>query len=287
MKDKIIEKIPVHLRGLVAMVFAALFWSTGGLFIKIVELDALQINFYRSAFASLTFYLLFNDKVWPINIFGIINSIFYAGILILFVIATKLTTAANAIFLQYTAPIYVLILEPILLKTEFKKINLITVLVCLGGMVLFFIGKLSIGNIEGNIIALLSGIFFAALILGLALNDKKYQIPSIFYGNVLITLFCFVFIYPEIGTRLTDIFYVSLLGIFQIGIAYALFLYAIKRIEGIEAALVGMLEPILNPVWVYLGYGEVPTIYAIIGGIVILTAIGTRTFLVEKKFKNL
>ena len=101
-----------HRKGIIAIVIAALLWSTGGLFIKLISLDAYQLSFYRSVFSALTFVVLFRRKVFVFNTAVLLNGLFYAGILILFVVATKLTTAANAIFLQYTAPIYVLIFEP-------------------------------------------------------------------------------------------------------------------------------------------------------------------------------
>jgi drug/metabolite transporter (DMT)-like permease len=210
-----------------------------------------------------------------------INGLFYAAILILFVIATKLTTAANAIFLQYTAPIYVLIFEPLINKTEFKKINVITILACFTGMVLFFMGGLSFNHYTGNLIALLSGVAFAAFLIGMRHNKHEYQFSTIFYGNIIILLFSIPSMLPLQSLSLRDFSMVAFLGIFQIGIAYAIFTYGLKRVFAIEASLISMIEPVLNPVWVVLWYGEVPSFPAIIGGIIIISAIGLRTFLLE------
>jgi drug/metabolite transporter (DMT)-like permease len=272
-----------HQHGLVAIIITAVMWSTGGLFIKLISLDAYQLSFYRSIFSALTFLILFREKVFKFNWLTLVNSIFYAGILILFVVATKITTAANAIFLQYTAPIYVLIFEPLILKIPMRKINVISVIVCFAGMSLFFVGEITPAHFEGNIIALLSGICFAAFLIGVRKNSSEFTLSSIFLGNILVSLICLNSVLPSFQIPANDFLMVAFLGIFQIGLAYALFSYAIKRIEGIEAALIAMLEPILNPIWVLLGYGEVPSLFAVIGGVIILTTIGIRAFIIETK----
>lgn len=272
-----------HQKGIIAIVIAALLWSTGGLFIKLISLNAFQLSFFRSIFTALTFLTLFRKKTFVFNKLTIINGLFYAGILILFVMATKLTTAANAIFLQYTAPIYVLILEPILLKTELKKINVISVIISFLGMTLFFVGELSPSHLEGNIVAIISGLCFAGFLLGIRKSSEEFRIPSIFLGNILIILICSFSITNELKISLDDFFMVAYLGIFQIGFAYAVFTYSIKRIEGIEAALVAMIEPIMNPIWVFIGYGEKPSSFAILGGLIILTTITIRTIITEKR----
>ncbi|MCR4418251.1 MAG: EamA family transporter [Ignavibacteria bacterium] len=276
-----------HRKGIIAIVTAALLWSTGGLFIKLISLDAYQLSFYRSLFSALTFILLFRKKVFVFNIPVLINGLFYAGILILFVVATKLTTAANAIFLQYTAPIYVLIFEPLILKTKLKPINVIAVFISFIGMILFFVGEISPTHMEGNLVALLSGVCFAAFLIGIRKSSEEFRVPSIFWGNIFIPVLCFFSVYPEFQIDLKNFLMVAYLGIFQIGLAYAVFTYSIKRIEGIEAALIAMIEPVMNPIWVYIGYGEKPSPYAILGGLIILSTITIRTIITEKRRINL
>jgi len=274
-----------HQKGILAIVIAALLWSTGGLFIKLISLDPYQLSFYRSIFSALTFMVLFRKRVFVFNFPIFLNGLFYAGILILFVIATKLTTAANAIFLQYTAPIYVLILEPILLKTKLRRINFISVIISFIGMSLFFVGEISPSHFEGNLVALLSGICFAAFLIGIRKSDESYRVPAIFWGNIFIPVLCFNSVFPEFQIDLKNMLMVMYLGIFQIGLAYAVFTYSIKRIEGIEAALIAMIEPVMNPIWVYIGYGERPSTFAIVGGLIILATISVRTIITEgKKF---
>jgi drug/metabolite transporter (DMT)-like permease len=273
--------LPEHQKGIIAVLIAAVIWSSGGILIKLITLNPLQLSFIRAIFAALVFAIIFQKKAFIFNGKTFINGLFYAGILILFVIATKLTTAANAIFLQYTAPIYVLVFEPIINKTEFKRINLITIFICFSGMVLFFIGELSFAHIEGNLIALLSGIAFAAFLIGMRNNKHEYQFSTIFYGNIIIALICFPSILTLHMISIPDFIKVSFLGIVQIGIAYAVFTYGLKRVYAIEASLIGMIEPVLNPVWVLIWYGEVPSFYAIVGGIIIISAIAIKTFIME------
>ncbi len=275
------KSLPEHQKGILAVLAAALLWSTGGIFIKLVTLDAMQISFFRGTFAALVFVIIFKKEIFYANGFTFINALLYAAILILFVLATKMTTAANAIFLQYTAPIYVLIFEPLLNKTKYEKINIITIVVCFLGMTMFFMSKFTPGSMEGNILALLSGVAFAAFLLGMRKNKKEYQFSSIFYGNLIVGIICFSSVLEIKTLSVSNFMMVAYLGIFQIGIAYAVFSYGLKRVFAIEASLISMIEPVLNPVWVFFGYGEVPSAMAIVGGIIIITAISVRAFILE------
>ncbi len=273
-----------HNKGILAVFLTAILWSSGGLFIKLISLNSMQLSFFRCAIAAIVFAVLFRKRVLRFNRLSLFNSLAYSAVLILFVIATKTTTAANAIFLQSTAPIYVLIFEPILTKTKWERINIITIVVCFLGMILFFMGDLTPGDIEGNFAALLAGVAFATFFLGMKKNDPQYGESSIFYGNILVALFCVPFITDMQGISLQDFAMVSFLGVFQIAFAYALFSYGLKRIIAVEASIISMFEPVLNPIWVFIGYGEVPSFYAIIGGIIIVTAISARTIISNSDF---
>lgn len=268
-----------HTKGILAVFLTALLWSSGGLFIKLVTLSPMQISFFRCLIATIVFAVLFREKILKLNPLALLNSFSYAAVLILFVIATKTTTAANAIFLQSTAPIYVLIFEPILTKTKWEKINIITIAVCFLGMILFFMGDLTPGDIKGNIAALLAGVAFAAFFLGMKKNDKQYGEASIFYGNIIVALICTPFVTEIRELSFNNLWMLLFLGVFQIAFAYALFSYGLKKILAVEASIISMLEPVLNPVWVFIGYGEVPSVYAIIGGLIIISAITIRTLL--------
>jgi drug/metabolite transporter (DMT)-like permease len=280
-----------HQKGILYVFTAALLWSSGGLFIKLISFSAMQLSFFRCSIAAITFALIFKKQILLVNKLSIVNSCIYAVVLIAFVIATKTTTAANAIFLQATAPIYVLIFEPLINKSRYERINIITVVVCVLGMILFFVGKLEPGHLEGNLVALISGITFAAFFLGMKRNDQKYQQSSIFWGNILVALICIPFLSSLEMISFSDLRMVSFLGVFQIAVAYAFFASGLKRIFAVEASIISMVEPVLNPVWVLIGYGEVPSVTAIIGGTIILGAIIIRTLysgsgLIIRKFKT-
>lgn len=285
------KHLPEHQKGILAILIAAILWSTGGIFIKFTTLAPMQISFFRGLFATVVFLIVFKSELLKANIFTFVNAGFYAAVLILYVIATKTTTAANAVFLQYTAPIYVLFFEPLINKTKYEKINIITIIVTSLGMLLFFTGKLSSGNFYGNIIALLSGVAFAAFLLGMRKNKKEHQFVSIFYGNVFVVLISTYSIFEINTLSLSNLLMVSYLGIFQIGVAYIIFAYGLKRVLAVEASLISMIEPVLNPIWVLIGYGEVPSVMAIIGGVIILFAISVRAFILQSavmkaRFKN-
>jgi len=275
------KNLSEHQKGIIFVFIAGLLWSTGGLFIKLISLPAMQLAFFRCIIAAVTFGILFRKRILLFNKLTFLNSAFYAAILITFVIATKTTTAANAIFLQSTAPIYVLIFEPVFNKTKYERINIITVAVCVLGMLLFFVGKLEPGHLEGNIIALLSGIAFASFFLGMKMNDPKYQQSSIFYGNILVAIISIPFLFSLEYLTIKDLSMLAFLGVFQIAIAYAFFSSGLKRIYAVEASIIALIEPVLNPVWVFIGYGETPTITAIIGGLIILGAIIVRSLITQ------
>ena len=286
MLSRIIESIPLHKKGLIYISFSALLWSSGGLFIKVIELDAFQISFYRSGIAALTILIICLYKKinlrFEFDIISVLCSLSYAFILILFVIATKLTTAANAIFLQFTAPIYLLVLEPIFLKTKFEKRNLIALVFCFAGMILFFFGKLDMSNIQGNLLAIGSGICFALFSLFLKWKKKIHKTEStiiyIITGNILVCLFCLPVIYDKLQIEINQAVILLFMGVFQIGISYIIFNEGIKYISATESMIIAMLEAILNPIWVYIGVSEVPSVYSIAGSVIILGAIIWRNF---------
>ncbi|HRI04852.1 MAG TPA: DMT family transporter [Pyrinomonadaceae bacterium] len=264
------------------VVIAVLLWSTGGMFIKLAtNLDAYQVTFFRSLLAGLTVLIITRKNGLRINGFGVIASIIYATLLFLFVWATKHTTAANAIFLQYTAPIYILVLAPFVIGEKFQIRDLITVVFCIAGMSLFFVGDLTIGDYQGNIAALGSGIFLGLYIM-LLKHPKAAGMNSVItviYGNFLLALLTLpsgIAAFPTATWR--DYAAVGFLGIFQIGVAYILF---IKGVTGgtrpLDASIIGFIEPLLNPVWVFLFIGERPSNWAILGGTIIIATVIIHT----------
>src|SRR6266481_4391839 len=171
---------------------AAILWSTGGLFIKATSLSAFELSFGRSLLAAITIAIVTRHEGFGLNRVSAIAAVLYAALLILFVLATKLTTAANAIFLQYTAPVYVLILEPIFYKEKFRQRELLTVAVCVAGMSLFFVGKVRPQEVTGNLVALASGICFALYFLLLRHSKARdvNRASSAIYGNLIAVVIC-------------------------------------------------------------------------------------------------
>jgi DME family drug/metabolite transporter len=295
--NKLLSKIPAHKKGLVYISFTALLWSSSGLFIKILSIDAYQISFYRSGIAAITVLIVstIRNKVSSKSIklhydgISVLSSFFFAGILIFFVIATKKTTAANAIFLQFTAPIYLLVLEPMFLKSKFELKNLITIAITIFGMILFFFGRLEIGNIHGNLIAIASGICFACFTL--LLKKKRIEqksentLNSVILGNAIVALVSFFVVFPDFGLTFTETIILLYMGIFQIGVSYMIFNEGIKYVSATESMIIATMEAIFNPIWVFLGIGEIPSVYAVIGGIIIMSAILWRNLSKRTKEK--
>lgn len=282
---------------------AAALFSTGGLFIKRSHLAGVELSSARSLVAAATLIILSrflrapqtadpkakNNQTIKITLLLVAAVFCYAATLLLFVQATKLTTAANAIFLQYTAPVYVLLLEPLLFKEKYRARDFLVVVVCLGGMSLFFQGAMSAGDVRGNLTALASGLAYALFTLLLRLRARyapaANQLTPIIYGNLLLGLVAAPVLFHRLmlfhrltpsGNDLTtaDLWIVLFLGAIQIGLAYTLFSLCISRgARSLDLFIVGYIEPILNPLLVLLFIGEHPSWYALLGGTIIIAAV--------------
>lgn len=286
-------ELPPHRQGLLAVVAAALLWSSGGLFIKWVSIDALGITMWRSLFAGITVTLLVRPGwVSPLRAgrleWGMAVS--YAVMLVLFVSATRLTTAANAIFLQYTAPLYLLLMARFFLDERPTKLDLAALSVAFAGMALFFVGRLETGDLTGNACAIGSGIAFAAFLVFLRVPSctSETRPRAMVLGNALLVV---VLLAVNAGRGeaglftpgLRDLAGLLFLGVVQIGVAYVLFGFGMAHVQAVEASLLGMVEPVLNPVWVFLALGERPGPWAIAGGAVIITAVTVRSVIAERR----
>jgi len=257
---------------------AAMLWSTGGLFIKATHLSAFELSFGRSLLAAVTIAIFTRREGFGINRISAITSVLYAALLLLFVLATKMTTAANAIFLQYTAPVYVLILEPLFYKEKFRARDFVTVAACIAGMSLFFVGKLRPQDVSGNLFALASGVCFALFFLLLRHSKARNvnRASSAIYGNLIVVLICAPSFFGAMqrGISGADFACIAYLGIVQIGFAYLLFTLAMARgVRSLDAGIIGYIEPVLNPVWVFLFIGERPSGWAILGGAIIIASV--------------
>lgn len=269
---------------------AALLWSTGGLFIKATPLGAYELSFGRSLLAALTVAFLTRREGFRANGVTLVAAALYAALLVLFVVANKLTTAANAIFLQYTAPVYVLLLEPVFYRERFRRSDAFVVLACVVGMSLFFVGQLRPQDVAGNLTALASGLCFAffMLLLRHPRAGRVNRASSVIYGNLILcvaTAPAFAGAAGELTAR--DLLIVAYLGVVQIGLAYTLFTAGIARgVRALDAGVVGYIEPMLNPVWVFLFLGERPSRWAMAGGAIIVTAVLAHAVMLAGRAKE-
>ncbi|RUQ38495.1 MAG: DMT family transporter [Candidatus Competibacteraceae bacterium] len=262
-----------HRRALLLLVVTALLWSLGGVLIKWVEWNPLAIAGARSLIGALVIALLLGRQLRFDGSFDQIGgAVAYASTVVLFVIANKLTTAANAILLQYTAPIYVALFSPWFLGERASRRDWLILLVMMGGMVLFFLDDLSLDGYLGNLVALGSGISFAWLTLFLRRQKDGFPLPSLLLGNLLAGLIGLPFMFQSMPSTSSWIG-LLLLGVVQLGLPYILYALALRRVTAVEGILIPMLEPVLNPIWVFLLMGERPSPWAIVGGTVILGAV--------------
>ncbi len=265
-----------HSRAVLFLLMAAILWSTGGFFIKWVSWNPAAISGARSAIAALVIAIAFRHNLKltfsPIQLTG---AVAYALTVTLFVVANKMTTAANAILLQYTAPVPVALLSVWLLKERITSRDCVTIIAVLAGMVLFFFEQMSPGNLVGNLCALFTSFTFALFIVLLRKQRDASPAGSVFLGNVLTALIGLPFMFeavPDISGLLGLLY----LGVFQLGTAYVLYTLAIPHVTAMEAILITLIEPILNPIWVFLLMGETPAWTSLVGGVVILSAVTWR-----------
>ncbi|HEX7616662.1 MAG TPA: EamA family transporter [Thermoanaerobaculia bacterium] len=264
-------------RGALLIAAAALLWSTGGLAIKLVPLSALGVAFWRSFISAIFLLVIFRPSRARWRHAAPSTVVVYALMILTFVSATKMTTAANAIFLQYTGPLYVLALAPFLLKEPFRKSDAAAVGVALVGMSFFFVGRLDPGALAGNLVAVASGLFFGLTVLLLRRDASGDAIPSVIAGNLAAAALALPFAWGNLALDAKGIGLVLFLGIVQLGISYFLFVKGLKTVPATEASLIGMLEPMFNPLWAFLGLGERPSAWALLGGAIVLAAVAGRT----------
>jgi drug/metabolite transporter (DMT)-like permease len=266
-----------HARAVGLMAAAALCWSLGGLLIKSVAWPPLAVAGGRG-FIAAAFLAVFAPRfrfTWSAAQIG--GAVAYAATTILFVTATKLTTAANAILLQYTAPVWIALFGAWFLGERATRRDWLTIAIVFGGMGLFFCDDLRLAGFAGNLIAFASGVAFAAMTLLLRKQKDTSAEESIFLGNLLAGVVGLPFMFsartfPSVRGWIALV----LLGIVQLGISYLLYARAIRHITALEAVLIPVIEPILNPIWVLLALGERPGPLSLVGGVIVLSAVTAR-----------
>ena len=272
--------------GPLLLLLTAVLWSTSGVLVKSIDWHPMAIAGARSAIA-IPVILLFTGRprltFSPTQIAGALG---YAGTMVFFVLATRMTSAANAIFLQYTAPIYVAIAGHWWLREPALRSDWITIPVAVAGIGLFFVDRLSASGWWGNVAALLSGICFATTVLCLRRERSSSPANVILFGNFLAVLIASPFIVRN-PFPMQEWPAMLFLGALQIGLPYGLYSVAIKRVTALEATLIPLLEPVLNPIWVMLALHETPGPWARVGGAIVLLCVLFRgTLMVWAKRKT-
>ena len=262
-------------RAIGLLLLTALLWSTGGLFVKLVHWHPLSIFSARGIVASVVFLIWLRRIPLRFTPFLVAGAAGYMGAQFLFIFSTRMTTAANAIFLQYTAPIYVLIFGVWFLGERPRRIDWITMVVIFAGMLLFFGQDLTFEGLYGNLAAILGGVALAVMIVSTRAQKDSHPAQIFLIGSCLGGLIGLPSVLQE-SWSLTDVGIIAYLGIFQTGLAAALYSIAIRQVPALESNLILMLEPVLNPLWVFLVIGESPDPLALLGGTVVLGAIATR-----------
>ena len=269
-------------KAILLLILTSVLWSFGGLFIKIIPWSPFVIAGLRSWISAIVFYIYMRGKVKRLDKKLLFGAMTYTATLICYVSATKLTTSANAIVLQYTAPIWAALIGFFFFKEKIKKLDIISLTSVAFGIVLFFMSSLNSGMMLGNIIAIISGIAFAGIPISLKNMEAGSEFSMVFYGNLLTGFFALpglahtTFTLPSVGGIL-------FLGIFQLGISYIFFTNAVKHVSAIDAVLIPIIEPLFNPFWVFLATGEMPTILAFYGGVIVLTTIVLRSVYISRR----
>jgi drug/metabolite transporter (DMT)-like permease len=266
------DSLALRRRSVLFLFLAAALWSTAGLMIKAISWQPISILAGRSIFSSilLLIYLRRFPTRWTRwKLLAAVAHIFTA---FLFITATKLTTAANAIFLQYTAPVYIILLGIWFLRERPSRIDWAAMAIIFTGMLLFFGDKLSLNGMLGNLLAVLSGLSMAVMTVALRAQKAGTPAESIFLAHLFTAIVGLPYVMKEAWT-INNWLIILYLGIFQIGFSFIFFTSAIKHVPAIEATLISTLEPVLNPVWVFLFIGEAPGRFALLGGLIVLAGV--------------
>jgi len=275
-----------------AILLCAVLWSTSGLFIKLVDWHPVVISGSRSILAAIFLFILRRLQPGPKMTLNkapalALCGLCYAATMIFFVIANKLTASANAILLQYAAPVWAALLGWFFLRERPHWENWCALILVSAGMFLVFSGGLAAGSMLGDMLALASGIAFGAnsVVMRARKNDNPADI--MFFAHIVCVIFSvpFFFLHPPSITA-HNLLSIAFMGIVQIGLASALFAYGIRRIPAVQAMLTATIEPVLNPVWVLLVTGERPTFSVLAGGAVILAAVAFSSTLSALRRRN-
>ena len=269
-------KSPAHTRAVGLLVAAALCWSLGGLLIKAIAWPPLAVAGARGLVAALFLAAVSRGLRFHFSHAQLLGAFSYAACTVTFCVATKLTTAANAILLQYTAPVWVALFGAWLLGERTTRADGFTIVAVLGGIMLFFSDRLALTGLLGNVLALLSGVFFAGMVIALRRQKDGSPVESVILGNVIAFLVGLPWIIGAPMLPPTGWSALLVLGVVQLGFSYWLYTRAIRHVTALEGVLIPVIEPLLNPLWVLLALGERPSPNALAGGAIVLGVITLR-----------
>ena len=267
------------------LVLASILWSFGGVFIKLIPWSSFAIAGYRSLISGIVVFIYLKGRVRKPTKQVILGMLAYASMLILYVTATKITTAANAILLQYTAPIWLILISFFVMKAPIHKIDILSVMTVFAGISIFFTSNIGLGQMAGNFLAILSGISLALVVLCLKHSDVNAEMQIIFWGNILTFFICLPFS-TNIYVSIEAVGSILFLGVFQLGISYILYASAVKYVSAVDAVLIPIIEPLFNPIWVMIFASEVPSIQAVIGGVIVVMSIASRNIMLTRAQKR-
>ena len=264
--------------GMLAMLVCAILWSTGGFLIKSITWNPLFIAGARSLFSAIPVVVLMKatGRKMRVNKWTVAAAVSLAVCLLMFVVSTTYTTAANAVMLQYASPIWILLMSALFFKEKLQGKQILVVVLTAVGVVLFFMDQLGPGSVFGNVCAIIGGIGYGAMMMFSSQNadDDESRYTGIFMAHLLVAAVGIpsALFSPIVFTG-KECLFVFILGIFQLGIPYVLFGYAAKYCSPLSMNMIALIEPLMNPIWVALMIGEVPGLFAFIGAAIILVVV--------------
>jgi drug/metabolite transporter (DMT)-like permease len=263
-------------RGRWLILAAAFLWSLAGVFIKFLDLHPLTIVFYRSLFASLVFLPLVRPNQLRIQPAVVVSVLSYTAAISAFVAANKLTTAANAIVLQYTAPVFVFLFSRLVLGEKISRLNGLALAVAMIGVAIISFDSAGEPEMAGVLLALLSGVLFAGYMINLGRTKNLSPVYLTWINNMVCALLLLAVVKSQLALSLDQAIILAVMGAVQLGLPYFLFSKGLETVSLQEASLIALIEPVLNPLWVALTVGEIPSAATLAGGGMILLGLGVR-----------
>ena len=278
---------------IIFLILAPIFWSTSSLLIKTVSWNSWAIAGWRSLISAFFLWFCFS-KVYPRSFkfdwskTNLAVALFYSAFGTLFAVSVKLTTAANAILMQYTSPIYIAFLAPLFLKEKTPGRDWIFVGIMVLGMSLFFMNDLEVGGGRNDLLGLIAGMgggLCWAVVVMLLKHQGSEGIPlsGLVLGNFITCIYCFPAMISVDFLDMGQMVYVAALAIISLGLGYIFYLLAVGQVTALEAAMIPAIEPLLNPTWTFLFLGEVPGRWTVVGGAMVLATVLVRAWLATRK----